>query len=96
MEKVFCDLTREVTLKLSQAGCGETTVGRPAYTQDTRRTGIVMKRRWWYNLQFRYTAGFVLVQTARMNEISSANKRVVTVITLLRQSSVDLHLRLLW
>ena len=32
----------------------------------------------------RYTGGFVLVHTARMNAISSANKRVVTVTPLLR------------
>jgi len=42
-----------------------------------------------------YTVGFVLVRAARTNEISSANKRVVTVVTLLLQSSTDLPLRLL-
>jgi hypothetical protein len=38
LEHVFYVLT----LKLSQAGCGETTVGRPAYAQDTRENRIVM------------------------------------------------------
>jgi len=46
MEHVFYVLTREVTLKLSQAGCGETTVGRPVCGQDRGEAGIVMKRRW--------------------------------------------------
>jgi hypothetical protein len=46
-------------------------------------------------LAVRYTVGFVLVHAARMNEISSANKRAVPVIPLLRQSSADLLLRLL-
>ena len=39
--------------------------------------------------------GFVLVQTARFKETNIANKDVVSVMTLLRQSSIDLQLRLL-
>jgi hypothetical protein len=82
--------TREVILKLTQAGFDETLVLQCKTIWSANEEAMVVK------LAVRYTADFVLVDETHINEINTGNKRIVMLTPLIFLIlSVDLYLCLL-